>query len=136
IKAFIERKQSQLPDGITISYWSDSSERVRSRLSTLTKSAALGFVLVLTILALFLRPSLALWVAWGIPIAFAGSFFMLPFLGVTINVVVLMAFIITLGIVVDDAIVTGENVYQHMQRGSKPLTAAIKGTQEVSVPVI
>jgi multidrug efflux pump subunit AcrB len=136
IKAFVERKKSQLPDGIKISYWSDSSERVRSRLSTLTKSAALGFVLVLGILALFLRPSLALWVAWGIPIAFAGSFFMLPFLGVTINVVVLMAFIITLGIVVDDAIVTGENVYQHMQRGSKPLTAAIKGTQEVSVPVI
>ncbi len=60
---------------------------------------------------------------------------MLPFLGVTINVVVLLAFIITLGIVVDDAIVTGENVFEHMQRGSKPLTAAIKGTQEVAVPV-
>lgn len=136
IKQYIEIKQSQLPDEIELGYWSDSSERVRSRLSTLTKSALLGFILVLGILALFLRPSLALWVAWGIPVAFCGSFFLLPFLGVTINVVVLLAFIITLGIVVDDAIITGENVYQHMQQGSKPLTAAIKGTQEVSVPVI
>ena len=73
--------------------------------------------------------------AWGIPIAFSGSFILLPLLGVTINVVVLLAFIITLGIVVDDAIITGENVFQHMQRGSKPLTAAIKGTQEVATPV-
>ncbi len=135
IKEYIERKQSQLPDGISLSYWSDSSERVKSRLSTLSKSAVMGFFLVLGVLALFLRPSLALWVAWGIPIAFSGSFFLLPFLGVTINVVVLLAFIITLGIVVDDAIITGENVFEHMQQGSKPLSAAIKGTQEVAVPV-
>ncbi len=135
VKEFIERKQEQLPDGITLDYWADGSELVKARLSTLSKSALLGFFLVLSVLALFLRPSLALWVAWGIPIAFAGSFFLLPFLGVTLNVVVLLAFIITLGIVVDDAIVTGENVFEHMQQGSKPLTAAIKGTQEVAVPV-
>jgi len=135
IKEFIEHKKKQLPAGISLGYWGDSSERVKARLGTLSKSAVMGFFLVLAVLALFLRPSLALWVAWGIPIAFAGSFFMLPFLGVTINVVVLLAFIITLGIVVDDAIVTGENVFEHMQRGSKPLTAAIKGTQEVAVPV-
>jgi len=135
IKDYIERKQEQLPDGIILDYWADGSELVKARLSTLSKSAIMGFFLVLGILALFLRPSLALWVAWGIPIAFAGSFFLLPFLGVTLNVVVLLAFIITLGIVVDDAIVTGENVFEHMQRGSKPLTAAIKGTQEIAVPV-
>lgn len=135
IKEYIEQKQRKLPDGITLGYWADGSDLVKARLSTLSKSALVGFFLVLGILALFLRPSLALWVAWGIPIAFAGSFFLLPFLGVTLNVVVLLAFIITLGIVVDDAIVTGENVFEHMQRGSKPLTAAIKGTQEVAVPV-
>lgn len=135
IKEYIEQKQDQLPSEISLSYWGDSSERIKARLSTLSKSAVMGFFLVLTVLALFLRPTLAIWVAWGIPIAFAGSFFLLPFLGVTLNVVVLLAFIITLGIVVDDAIVTGENVFEHMQQGSKPLTAAIKGTQEVAVPV-
>ncbi len=135
IKQYIDDKQAFLPEGITLDYWSDASQRVRSRLTTLTKSAIMGFCLVLGVLALFLRPTLAIWVAWGIPIAFAGSFFMLPFLGVTINVVVLLAFIITLGIVVDDAIITGENVFQHMQEGRKPLTAAIIGTQEVAVPV-
>ncbi|OUW19705.1 MAG: hypothetical protein CBD18_00420 [Opitutales bacterium TMED158] len=134
-KEYVAERQKTLPDGISLSYWSDSSERVRSRLKTLSNSAIMGFFLVLTVLALFLRPTLAIWVAWGIPIAFAGSFILLPFLGVTINVVVLLAFIITLGIVVDDAIITGENVYQHMQQGSKPLTASIVGTQEVAVPV-
>ena len=135
VKDFVEAKQPLLPKGVTLSYWGDSSERVRTRLATLTKGAVAGFFLVLGVLALFLRPTLAFWVAWGIPIAFSGSFILLPLLGVTINVVVLLAFIITLGIVVDDAIITGENVFQHMQRGSKPLTAAIKGTQEVATPV-
>jgi multidrug efflux pump subunit AcrB len=135
VKEFIERKQQQLPSGITLTYWGDRSDSIKVRLSTLTDSAIMGFFLVLIVLSLFLRPSLALWVALGIPIAFAGSFFMLPYMGVTINLPVILAFITTLGIVVDDAIVTGENVFQHMQRGEKPLSAAIKGTQEVSVPV-
>jgi multidrug efflux pump subunit AcrB len=91
---------------------------------------------VVIVLSLFLRPTLAFWVACGIPIAFAGTFLLLPYMGVTLNLMSLIAFITTLGIVVDDAIVTGENVFQHMQRGAKPLTAAIKGTQEVAIPVI
>lgn len=135
VKEFIAIKQQQLPEGITLSYWSDDSERIKIRLATLTDSAVFGFVLVLIILSLFLRPTLAFWVAWGIPIAFAGTFFVLPYLGMSLNLMTLMAFITTLGIVVDDAIVTGENVFQHMQQGEKPLHAAIKGTQEVAIPV-
>lgn len=136
VKEFIAIKQQQLPEGIHLSYWSDDSERIKVRLATLTDSAIFGFALVVIILSLFLRPTLAFWVAWGIPIAFSGTFLVLPYLGMSLNLMTLMAFITTLGIVVDDAIVTGENVFQYMQRGEKPLTAAIKGTQEVAIPVI
>ena len=136
VKAFIANKQQLLPEGIELTYWDDDSERIKIRLATLQDSAILGFILVVAILSLFLRPTLAFWVAWGIPIAFAGTFFILPFMDVTLNLITLMAFITTLGIVVDDAIVTGENVFQHMQKGASPLQASIKGTQEVATPVI
>ncbi len=135
VKAFIAQKQNQLPEGIKLNYWSDGSERIKARLSILLDSAIQGFMLVVFVLLLFLRPSLAFWVALGIPIAFTGSFLLLPFMGVTINLPVILAFVTALGIVVDDAIVTGENVFSHMQQGRKPLSAAIKGTQEVAVPV-
>ena len=136
VKEFIRVKQQQLPEGISLAYWDDRTEMIRVRLATLMDSGLIGFFLVVLILSLFLRPSLAFWVAWGIPIAFAGTFLVLPYMGVTLNVITLMAFITTLGIVVDDAIVTGENVFQHMQRGEKPLSASIKGTNEVAIPVI
>ena len=136
VKDFIAVKQQQLPEGIKLSYWSDDSERIKVRLATLQDSAIFGFILVVIILSLFLRPTLAFWVAWGIPIAFAGTLLILPYMGMSLNVITLMAFIMTLGIVVDDAIVTGENVFQHMQRGETPLAASIKGTNEVAIPVI
>ena len=136
VKDFIIDKQERLPDGITLGYWQDDSGRIKGRLLILRNSAIMGFCLVILILSLFLRPTLAFWVSLGIPIAFAGSFFLLPIIGASLNLITLFAFILVLGIVVDDAIVTGENVYQHMQRGADPLTASIKGTQEVAIPVI
>lgn len=136
VKEYIANKQGLLPGGIELSYWDDDSERIKVRLATLQDSAIMGFALVVIILSLFLRPTLAFWVAWGIPIAFSGTFLILPFMGLSLNVITLMAFITTLGIVVDDAIVTGENVFQHMQRGEEPLDASINGTNEVAVPVI
>ncbi len=136
VKDYIAEKQLTLPDGISLSYWQDDSARIKSRLDTLKTSAIMGYLLVLCILSLFLRPTLAFWVALGIPIAFSGAFFLLPIMGVSLNLITLFAFILVLGIVVDDAIVTGENVYQHMQRGSDAMTASIKGTQEVAIPVI
>ncbi|MCH2613754.1 MAG: efflux RND transporter permease subunit, partial [Opitutales bacterium] len=136
VKDFIIDKQERLPDGIELGYWQDDSGRIKGRLLTLRNSAVMGFCLVILILSLFLRPTLAFWVSICIPIAFAGSFFLLPVIGASLNLITLFAFILVLGIVVDDAIVTGENVYQHMQRGSDSLTAAIKGTQEVAIPVI
>lgn len=124
-----------LPDGLDLRYWRDRSKIVKARLQTLTNNAMQGGILVIILLSLFLRPIVAFWVCLGIPIAFMGSFILLPMLGVTLNIVSLFAFIVVLGIVVDDAIVTGENVYTHLQRGSPPLEAAIMGTKEVAVPV-
>ncbi|MBC2605352.1 efflux RND transporter permease subunit [Pelagicoccus albus] len=136
VKDYLALKREQLPEGITLDYWQDDSERIAERLSMLKGSAIFGYVLVICVLSLFLRPSLAFWVSLGIPIAFSGAFFLLPMMGITLNMITLFAFILVLGIVVDDAIVTGENVYQRMQSGEDSLTATIKGTQEVAVPVI
>ncbi len=135
VKDYIEKKRSQLPDGLQLEFWRDRSKIVKARLATLTQSAIQGGILVMLLLTLFLRPAVAFWVCVGIPISFMGAFAMLPELGITLNVISLFAFIIVLGIVVDDAIVTGENVYTHLQRGAKPLDAAINGTQEVAIPV-
>jgi multidrug efflux pump subunit AcrB len=135
VKAYIASKSSQLPNGIHISYWRDSAKAVKARIKTLTDSALQGCLLVILLLALFLRPAIAFWVCMGIPVSILGGLMVMPYMGVTLNVFSLFAFIMVLGILVDDAIVTGENVYTHLQRGSDPLQAAIKGTQEVSVPV-
>lgn len=135
VKEYIEKKQRLLPKGIEITHWDDDSQRVKSRIKTLTQNAIQGGLLVFILLSLFLRPAIAFWVFVGIPISFLGAFLLMPFVGVSINMVTLFAFIVVLGIVVDDAIVTGENVYTHMRSSQTGLEAAIKGTQEVAVPV-
>ncbi len=134
-RAYIARKAKQLPEGITISYWRDRSEVVNARLHTLTKSAMQGGLLIFILLALFLRLSVAIWVCVGIPISFMGALALMPELGVTLNLLSLFAFILVLGIVVDDAIVTGENIYSHLKNTDDPTRAAIEGTQEVATPV-
>lgn len=135
VRDYIADKQPDLPQGLQMTFWRDRSEPIKARLATLSTSAWQGALLVITMLALFLRPSVAFWVCLGIPMCFLGAFLFMPLFGVSINLMSLFAFILVLGIVVDDAIVTGENVYSHLQRGEEPLYAAIKGTQEVAVPV-
>jgi multidrug efflux pump subunit AcrB len=135
VKDYIAQKKSQIPEGLNLDYWRDRSEPIKARLKTLTTSAWQGALLVIALLALFLRPAVAFWVCLGIPMSFMGAFLFMPVFDVTLNLMSLFAFILVLGIVVDDAIVTGENVYAHLQRGADPLDAAIKGTQEVAVPV-
>lgn len=135
VHAYIERKNKELPASISLGHWRDRSVIVKKRLNTLLENAALGGILVLGMLALFLRPAVAFWVVIGIPISFAGSMILLPYLGITLNIASLFGYILVLGIVVDDAIVTGENVYSHFRHGDDPLRAAIEGTQEVAIPV-
>ena len=133
--AYIADKNDRLPENISLTYWRDNSKSIKARLSTLVNSALQGCLLIFILLSLFLRPKVALWVSVGIPISFMGAMTLMPYIGVTYNLISLFAFIVVLGIVVDDAIVTGENIYTHLQRGADPTTAAIQGTQEVSVPV-
>jgi len=135
VKGYIQERQDSLPNGFTLSYWDDDSQIVKSRLNTLTTNALQGGFLVLLLLTLFLRPSIAFWVFIGIPISFMGAFVMMPVFDITINIMSLFGFILVLGIVVDDAIVTGENIYRHTQTAKSGLEAAIKGTQEVATPV-
>jgi len=135
VKDYIEDTQSTMPDNVTMGYWRDRSRTVNARLQTLNKSALQGGLLVILLLALFLRPSVAFWVFIGVPVAFMGGLALMPTIGVTINLISLFAFILVLGIVVDDAIVTGENIYSHMRRNPNRIQAAIEGAQEVAIPV-
>ncbi len=113
----------------------DRSHIYKDRLNLLLKNALIGLSLVLILLGLFLEPKLAFWVTMGIPISFLGAILFLPTLDVSINMVSMFAFIIALGIVVDDAIIVGENVHEFRQRGKNNLHAAILGAREVAIPV-
>jgi len=135
IKEYIDEAQARMPEGVELTYWHDSARRVEERLGTLKGGAIMGGIIVFVLLTLFLRIGVAVWVTLGIPIAFAGAFSVLPLLGVTVNVISLFAFILMLGIVVDDAIVTGESIFSHLKKGKSGTQAAIDGTNEVLVPV-
>lgn len=125
-----------LPGELRLSIRNNLAKVYEDREKLLTSNAITGVVLVFLCLALFLRPSLAFWVSLGIPVSVLGSFwFFMPF-NLTINIISMFAFIVTLGIVVDDAIVVGENVSAWQEKGVPPLEAAIRGVQEVGGPVI
>lgn len=127
--------REQLPEGIGIEVLRDSTQRFSQRASLLLRNGALGLVLVLGILSLFLQMRLAFWVMMGIPISFLGCMLLMPVADLTINSITLFAFIVSLGMVVDDAIVVGENIYHKLQDGYSPKEAAIRGTKEVGTPV-
>ena len=127
--------QTQLPPGVDWTINRDRSDIYRQRLTLLLKNAGYGLILVLLLLGAFLELKLAMWVTMGIPISFLGAFLFLPSMDVTINMISMFAFIIALGIVVDDAIVVGENVYDYRNRGIGFIKAAILGAKDVAVPV-
>ncbi|MDB4721649.1 efflux RND transporter permease subunit [Verrucomicrobiales bacterium] len=135
-RKYLEEIRNQLPEGVYVEIWNDNSQYLQGRLDLLRKNALWGLLLVLVILSLFLRPSLAVLVTIGIPISFAGAIWMMPTTGISINMITLFAFILVLGIVVDDAIVVGENVYRRIRNGEDPRDASWKGTHEVGVVVI
>ena len=135
VREYVDSASERFPPGINLYVWDDESISIRGRLGTLVTGLLQGSLLVLIVLGLFLRPSLAFWIVLGIPVAFAGGVIMMPYFGITANVMSLFGFIIVVGIVVDDAIVTGENVYSKMKDGMLPLEAAVKGTEEVTTPV-
>ncbi|WP_411826569.1 efflux RND transporter permease subunit [Luteolibacter sp. AS25] len=136
VRTYVKDSKERLPEGVTLSIWNDQSVYLIGRLDLLKRNAITGLILVLAVLTLFLRPSLAFLVALGIPVSFAGGIWLMPYMGISVNMISLFAFILVLGIVVDDAIVTGENVYTRIQKGEHPSIAAWKGTSEVGTIVV
>jgi multidrug efflux pump subunit AcrB len=135
VRAYAEESQASFPQGIHLGIWDDSSIELRGRIGSLIESLVQGSILVLIILGLFLRPSIAIWVVLGIPISFAGAFIVMAAMGMTLNPMSIFGFIIAVGIVVDDAIVTSENVFTKLKEGKSGLEAAIEGAKEVTIPV-
>ena len=133
---YLNRAASRLPEGVELTVWNDGSKLLKDRLDTLLSSARQGFLMVLILLALFLRPRLAFWVSAGVPVAFLGALALAANVGLSIDAISLFGFILVLGILVDDAVVVGENVHAEQTRSGDILDGAIKGTQQVSVPVI
>jgi multidrug efflux pump subunit AcrB len=136
VKEWVSGASARLPDGLEIAVWRDGSQALRDRLDILIRNGINGFILVFVVLALFLRLRLAFWVSLGVPASFAGALALFPALGISIDVISLFAFILVLGLLVDDAIVVGENVHRHQESGDDAHVAAIRGTQEVATPVI
>jgi len=136
VRAFMASTEFDLPNGMKLDVITDSSISTQTRIATVAGNAYTGLLLVLVILALFLRFKVAIWVAAGIPIAIFGALIIFPSAGLTISSLTVMGFILVLGIVVDDAIVVGERIHAFERKGYDKESAAIEGTLEVSVPVI
>jgi multidrug efflux pump subunit AcrB len=131
-----ETLRPSLPAGLQASIWQNNAEDLRNRLNLLVENGILGLLLVILTLTLFLAPRLAFWTSVGIFLSFTGTFIVMQYLDVSINLLSLFGFILSIGIVVDDAIVVGENVYAEQEKSDDPLAAAIRGTKRVGVPVI
>ena len=134
-KRYLESLELSLPAGVSVATWDDDSIILRQRIGLLLRNARLGLTLVFLFLMLFLNLRLAIWTTVGMSISFIGGLWLMPYFDVTINMISLFAFIVVLVIVVDDAIVVGENIYEYLQRGMRPLDAAIRGVREMSMPV-
>lgn len=128
-------KEKRLPEGYEIVLWGDASRMVEERLDMLRENAVQGLVIVFVLLSLFLEIRLAFWVALGIPISILGACGVMLFADQTLNMISMFAFLMVLGVVVDDAIVVGENIYSHRQKGKSPVRAAIDGVVEVAPSV-
>lgn len=136
VMAYLDTSAQALPEGVKLTVWNDNSRLLEDRLATLLDSARQGFLMVLLLLALFLRPVLAFWVSVGVPVAFMGALYLTNYVGLSIDGISLFGFILVLGIMVDDAIVVGESVHSRQREGGTPLVGSIEGTQRITIPVI
>ncbi len=136
VKGYLETAESTFPQGITVTTWRDDSVEFYQRLEMLISNSLTGLVLVFFLLVMFLRLDLALWVTFGIVIAFSGAFLVMNLFDFSINQISLFGFLLVLGIVVDDAIVVGEGIHATQRTRHKGLKGAIYGAQSLSLPVI
>ncbi len=136
VQEYVAENKKLLPEGVLMTTWQDDASYLRSRQELLVKNGLYGLTLVFVTLALFLRLGLAGWVSFGLFVSFLGTLWVMPIMDVSINLLSLFAFILVLGIVVDDAIVVSENIHAHQEKHEHALEASILGAQEVSKPVI
>ena len=135
VRAYLDRVPEHYGEKVNVRAYNDMSTITRLRLGVLTSNGTIGLALVLLVLMLFLRPAVALTTAWGLPIIFFSGLLVLYMAGVTLNLLVMFGFIMVLGLMVDDAIIIGENATYHMERGLPPEEAVIEGTHELLGPV-
>ena len=136
VQTWMDESSGDLPDGIEVVVWWDTADIYKSRMKTISTSAFTGLLLVCIVLVLTLRPKVALWVTFGIATAYAGAFVVLPYLGVSINFISTFAFLMVLGIIVDDAIVVGESIHRVSEDEGGGAKSAVLGTQLVIKPVV
>jgi multidrug efflux pump subunit AcrB len=136
VREYAAEARSTLPPGVQLDFWLDRSEIFSSRASMLINSGLMGLALVFLLLTLFLRPAIAVWVCVGIAVSFLGAIFVIPSTPISINMMTLFAFVLVLGIVVDDAIIIGESIHVQVQKGLPGNEAAYVGAQRVAKPVI
>jgi len=149
VHAYVEKKQASMPSGLSISVFNDEAYDLNGRLTMMSENLLMGGILVALVLGIFLNLKVAFWVILGIPVSFAGAFWLMPFGSVTVNVLSLFAFIMVLGIVVDDAIVIGESVFSEAKKDyqdklalgeipvagySTPVEVVVRGAKRVATP--
>ena len=134
VRNYVETKKLELPSSVHIDYFADSTYYLDDRLNMMIKNILLGVVLVFLLLGLFLHLKIAFWVCVGLPVAFLGAFWLLPFVGVTLNMISLFGFILVIGIVVDDAIIIGEAAFSETERYGYNTTNIVRGARRVAVP--
>ena len=136
VRRYVEERNATLPPEAQMTVWADTSVFLEGRLTMMMKNMAFGAVLVLVILGIFLHLKIALWVILGMAVAFLGAFMMmpLPIVDVSINIMSLFAFILVLGVVVDDAIIIAESSYAETERKGYTLANIVRGAQRVAVP--
>lgn len=136
VREYVARKKHEVPEGIVLETWSDLSKFIEDRLNMLVHNGEMGLIIVFVVLLVFLGSRLSFWVAMGIPFSIFGTILVMHVTGATLNMISMFALIMALGLIVDDAIVVGENVYARVERGSPPRLAAVEGTREMISPVV
>jgi len=136
VKEFLEREKGAFPEDLKFHFTNDLSRYVSSSYDIVKSNGIMGFFIVIFVLTLFLNFRTSLWVAMGIPVSLLGAVALLPLFDIYLDVVTLSAMILILGIIVDDAIVVAESIYQRFENGEPPIEAAVNGLKDVFFPVM
>ncbi len=136
VSQFLDELRASAPAGVSFIVTQDKSSIVRDRLSLLLKNGLQGLLLVFLTMWLFFQGRFAFWVAMGLPVSFLGALFLMSVLGLTVNMITMVALLIAIGLLMDDAIVISENIATHMRRGKSAMRSAIDGTRQVAPGVV